>query len=106
MGDEAQSLLQGAARTAMRSNTFAAHASVDMASRAHLPRTPALLVQALVRWGSALLELAHHRQGDEAMQCMQDVSWDPGSRRRRGERRQLGCPSALFSHCDQARCWG
>ncbi len=30
-------------------------------------------VQALVRWGGALLELAHFKQGPEADQCIQDV---------------------------------
>lgn len=30
-------------------------------------------VQALIHWGGALMELAHYKQGDEALQCIQDA---------------------------------
>jgi hypothetical protein len=36
--------------------------------------TAACVLQALVRWGGALLELAHFKQGSEADQYIQDVS--------------------------------
>lgn len=30
--------------------------------------------QALVRWGGAMLELAHFKQGEEADECIKEVS--------------------------------
>ncbi len=31
-------------------------------------------VQALVRWGGAMLELAHYKQGDDSIKMINDVS--------------------------------
>ena len=37
------------------------------------PPTPACLPQALTKWGGALLELAHFRQGNEAYEMIEEV---------------------------------
>jgi hypothetical protein len=49
--------------------------AVDACARAHASPSPPLkhASQALVRWGGALLELAHYRQGEEAVQYIEDV---------------------------------
>lgn len=47
----------------------------------HAADVPSVCAQALVRWGGALLELAHYKQGQESIEMIQLVR--EGSRTRR-----------------------
>jgi hypothetical protein len=64
------------------------------------PCPPPPVLQALVRWGGALLELAHHRQQDEAVQLITEVGGPRSASRRPTPacgpggrpRQRLACP--------------